>query len=194
MKLYYAPGACSMADHVALIEAGLPHTLIRVGLDRKTEDGRDFVAINPKGYTPALELDDGSILTENLAILLYIADRSGKILAQEGLDRWRALELTTQIATEIHPSFKPFFWNAPASEKDKARVHLDKHLGLVAGQLGTNRYLVGDFMTIADSLFTVMLMWAGMMDIAVPELLQRYLANMKTEPSVVEALAREGRA
>ena len=192
VKLIYAPGACSMADHIALIETGLPHTIVRVGRDRKTEDGRDFVTINPKGYTPALELEDGTLLTENLAILIYIAERSGKLLGKEGPDRWRAIELTTQVATELHPTFKPLFWNAPQPEQEKAKQHIDKHFALIARQLGTNRYLVGDGMTIADLLFTIMLMWADMFGIAVPEPLGDYLARMKAEPSVVEAMTREG--
>jgi glutathione S-transferase len=91
MNLYYAPAACSLADHIALIEADVRFKLIRVGRDKQTEDGRDFTSINPKGYTPALELDDGTILTENLTILLYIAETTGKLLAKDGLgtvDSW----------------------------------------------------------------------------------------------------------
>ena len=94
MILYYAPGACSQACHIALIEAEIPHSLVKVGRDRRTADGRDFNLINGKGYTPALDLGDGTILTENLAILAYIAEKSGKLLAKEGLERWRTLEST----------------------------------------------------------------------------------------------------
>src|SRR5690348_9065127 len=85
--LYYAPGGCSLADHIALIEVGLPYKLVRVDRDKRTEDGRDFSTINPKGYLPALELDDGTILTENLAILTYIAHQAGTLLPQDGVDR-----------------------------------------------------------------------------------------------------------
>jgi glutathione S-transferase len=92
MNLIYFPGACSLADHIALIEAGLPYKLISINRDKQTDDGRDFLAINPKGYVPALELDDGTVLTENLAILCYIATQSGKLLPKYGMTHWRALE------------------------------------------------------------------------------------------------------
>jgi len=95
MILYYAPGGCSLADHIALIETALPYRLIRVDRGKRTEDGRDFLTINPKGLLPALELDDGTVLTENLAILVYIAHRAGALLPENGLDRWRALEATS---------------------------------------------------------------------------------------------------
>ena len=87
MILYYAPGACSLADHIALIEARLPYKLIGVNRDKRTEDGGDYLTINPRGYVPALELDDGTLLTENLAILAYIAHRSDTLLPEEGLTR-----------------------------------------------------------------------------------------------------------
>ena len=82
MILYYAPGACSLADHIALIEARLPYKLIGVNRDKRTEDGGDYLTINPRGYVPALELDDGTLLTENLAILAYIAHRSDTLLPE----------------------------------------------------------------------------------------------------------------
>src|ERR1700749_1847712 len=109
MILYYAPGGCSLADHIALIEAGLPCTLVKVDRDKRTEDGRDFGTINPKGYLPALELKAGTILTENLAILAYSAHQSGALLPADGVDRWRALEAISFMTTEFHPNFRPFF-------------------------------------------------------------------------------------
>lgn len=194
MILYYAPGACSMADHIALIEAALPHTLVRVGRDKRTADGRDFWTINPKGYTPALELDDGTILTENLVILAYIAHRSGKLLPEDGLVRWRALETTAFMATEIHTAFRPFFFDAPPAEKDKARQTLDRRFATITLQLGDKRFLVSDKMTIADPFLFVMLSWAGVFGVEVPAPLKAYHARMKTEPSVTKALAEEGLA
>src|SRR5215211_6432700 len=110
MKLYYAPGACSLADHIALIEAGLPFQTEKVDLKTKrTETGADYMSLNPKGYVPALELDDGQILTENIAVLSYVADRSGKLMPANGMPRWRVLETTAFISTELHKNFKPFF-------------------------------------------------------------------------------------
>jgi glutathione S-transferase len=193
--LYYAPGACSQASHIALIEAAISYQLVKVGRDKQTDDGRDFKTINPKGYTPALKLDDGTILTESLAILAYIADKSGKLLAKDGLDHWRALEATAFMATELHGNFRPFFYpDSTAAEKDKAGKMLVTHFATLAGQLGERKFLVGEQMTIADAYLFVMLTWAAMMGIAVSERLVTYAARMKSEPSVAKALAKEGLA
>jgi glutathione S-transferase len=193
MILYYAPGGCSLADHIALIEVGLPCRLVRVLRGKRTEDGRDFLTINPKGFLPALELDDGTILTENLAILAYIAHQSGGLLPENGLDRWRALEAISFMTTEFHGNFRPFFHHdATEAERAKARRLLIKHFATIAEQLGDRPFLVGDRMTIADPYLVVMLMWAGKHEIEVPERLSFYLAQMKTIPSVIRAFADEG--
>ena len=106
MKLYLAPGACSLADHIALHEAGLAFERVRVDLRAKrTEDGRDFNEINPKGYVPALVLDDGQLLTENVAILCWVAERAPELAPDGELGRIRLLEMLAFIATELH---KPF--------------------------------------------------------------------------------------
>lgn len=195
MILYYAPGACSLADHIALIEVGLPYKLVKVDRDKRTDDGRDFRMINPKGYVPALELDDGTVLTENLAILAYIAQQAGTLLPEDGLARWRALEATSYMTTEFHGKFKPFFYpETTQAEKDKAGQMLVKHFATIAEQLGDKPFLVGDRMTIADPYLFVMLMWAAMMEIKVSERLSGYLARMKKVPSVATALAEEGLA
>jgi glutathione S-transferase len=192
MILYYAPGGCSLADHIALIEAGLPYKLVKVVRGKRTEDGRDFMTINPKGYLPALGLDDGPVLTENLAILAYIAHQAGTLLPEDGLDRWRAFEATSFMSTEFHGNFRPFFHGANQAERDKARQLLVKHFATIAEQLGDRPFLVGDRMTIADPYLVVMLMWAGKFEIKVPKRLSDYLARMKTMPSVARALADEG--
>jgi glutathione S-transferase len=194
MILYYAPGACSQASHIALIAAGLPHTLIKVDRDRRTDDGRDFNLINPKGYTPALDLGDGTILTENLAILAYIAEKSGKLLATEGIARWRALEATAFMTTEIHRNFLPFFRGGSAQEKEAAARTLLMRFGTLEDQLGEQPFLLGDQMTIADCYLFIMLAWAAMMDVALPLRLTDYAARMKDVPAVAQALAREGLA
>jgi glutathione S-transferase len=193
MILYYAPGGCSFADHIALIETALPYKLIRVDRGKRTEDGRDFLTINPKGLLPALELDDGTVLTENLAILVYIAHQAGALLAESGLERWRALEAISFMTTELHTNFRPYFHrDATSIERAKARRLLVKHFAAVAEQLADRPFLVGDQMTIADPYLVVMLMWAGKFEIEVPKRLGDYLARMKTTPSVVRALADEG--
>ncbi len=194
MILYYAPGACSQACHIALVEAKLPHQLVKVGRDRRTEDGRDFNLINAKGYTPALDLGDGTILTENLAILAWIADSSGKLLAKDGLERWRALEATAFMTSEIHRGFTPFFRDGTEQEKEKARQSLITRFSTLSEQLGEKQFLIGEQMTIADCYLFVMLSWAGMMGVPVPGPLNDYLTRMKSLPSVSTVLAAEGLA
>jgi len=192
MILYYAPGGCSQACHIALIEADMPHQLVKVGRDRRTEDGRDFNLINDKGYTPALELDDGTILTEGLAILIFIAEQSGQLLAKEGLARWRALEATAFMNTEIHRNFIPFFRGGSEQEKAQAAQTLLMRFGTLSEQLGERQFLLGAQMTIADCYLFIMLSWAARMDVAVPPRLDGYLTRMKQMPSVAKALVAEG--
>jgi glutathione S-transferase len=194
MILYYAPGACSQACHIALLDADMPHRLVKVGRDRRTEDGRDFSRINPKGYTPALDLGDGTILTENLAILAWIADSAGKLLAKDGLERWRTLEATAFMTTEIHRGFTPFFRDGTEQEKEKARDTLFMRFGTLSEQLGEKPFLIGAHMTIADCYLFVMLSWAAMMGVPVPAPLGDYLVRMKSVPAVAAALAAEGLA
>ncbi|AEK60146.1 glutathione binding-like protein [Collimonas fungivorans] len=194
MILYYAPGACSQASHIALIEAEIPHRLVKVGRDRRTDDGADFNLINSKGYTPALDLGDGTILTENLAILVYIAEKSGKLLAKGGAERWRALEATTFMTTEIHRNFIPFFRGGTAQEKEKAAQTLLMRFGTISEQLGNKAFLVGEQMTIADCYLFVMLSWAAMMGVELPQPLSNHLTRMKSLPSVIKALSAEGLA
>jgi glutathione S-transferase len=188
--LYYSPGGCSQASHIALIEVGMPYKLVKVGRDKQTDDGRDFKTINPKGYTPALELDDGTILTESAAILAYIADKSGKLLAKDGLDRWRALEATAFMTTEFHCNFMSFFHSdATQAEKHEAGKMLVMRFATIAEQLDNKQFLVGEQMTIADAYLFVMLMWATMHGIEVSERFEPYFARMKAAPAVVRALA-----
>lgn len=194
MILYYAPGACSQASHIALNAAGIPHRLIKVSRDRRTEDGRDFNLINSKGYTPALDLGDGAILTENLAILAYIADQSGKLMPKDGLARWRVLESVTFMTTEIHRSFIPFFRGGTDEEKAQAAQTLATRFGTISDQMGEQPFLMGEEMTIADCYLFVMLSWSVMMGVALPSRLTAYLARMKDVPSVAKTLAAEGLA
>jgi len=121
MKLFYAPGACSLASHIALHEAGLDFDIARIDLKtHRTTTGLDYYAINPKGYVPALLLGDGEMLTENVATLDWIAQQAPALAPQGKLGRTRLIEALAFISTEIHKSFKPFF--AGGSEEDKARA------------------------------------------------------------------------
>jgi glutathione S-transferase len=194
MNLIYFPGACSLADHIALIEAGLPYKLISINRDKQTDDGRDFLAINPKGYVPALELDDGTVLTENLAILCYIATQSGKLLPKYGMTHWRALEALSFMTSEIHGALAPFFKDLPATEKDRSCQLLVKHFASVADQLDDKPYLLGEQMTIADPYLFWLLRAAPISGVELPKRLQVYFARMQEMPSVAQALAEEGLA
>lgn len=193
MNLFYAPGACSLANHIALIEAGLPYSLISVDREKRTQDGRDFLAINPKGYVPALEFDDGTVLTENLAILTYIAERSGRLLAEKGLDRWRALEATAFMTSELHNTFKPLFYpDTSDAQKEKSRATLIRRFATLADQLGEKPFLIGEHMSIADAYLFVMLSWAANFKIDLPKPFESYFNRLKAMPSVAQALKEEG--
>ncbi|MDE1149883.1 MAG: glutathione S-transferase N-terminal domain-containing protein [Azospirillaceae bacterium] len=192
MNLFYFPGACSLASHIALAEAGMSYRLVTIDMEKRTSDGRDFRAINPKGFIPALELDDGAVLAESLAILTYIADQAGILLPREGFGRWKVLEALSFMATEVHGNFKPFWKKAPDAEKDRSRALLLRHFATLADELGGGPFLVGDRMTIADAYLFVMLLWAARHEIDVPEELRTYAAQLKHVPSVARALAEEG--
>lgn len=194
MNLFYHPGACSLAVHIALVETGMSYQLVSITRDKRTSDGRDFMKINPKGFIPALERDDGTVLAEALAILVYIAHQAGTLLPEEGPVRWAALEATSFMTTEVHGNFKPFWKDATQPEKDNAREMLVKHFTTIAEQLGDRPFLLGDQMTIADPYLFVMLMWAAKHGIEVSDRLQTYFARMKQMPSVAQALAEEGLA
>ena len=194
MNLFYHPGACSLAVHIALAEVGMSYRLVSITRDKQTSDGRDFMKINPKGFVPALELDDGTVLAESLAILVYIAQQSGALLPESGPVRWQALEATSFMTTEIHGNLKPFWKNATQAEKDAARQMLVKHFAILADQLGARQFLIGDRITIADPYLFVMLMWAGRHGIEVSERFETYSARMKAIPSCARALAEEGLA
>ena len=194
MKLYFAPGACSLADHIALHEAGLDFKRIKVDLKaHRTEDGGDYAKINPKGYVPALELDDGEILTENIAILSLVADKAPDLAPHGLLGRFRMLEMLAFVSTEIHKSFKPFFKpDATAAEKAAATDQLGKRFAYAAGQMKGD-YLFGRF-SVADAYLFVMCLWAQKNGLALPDPLPAFVARMKARPAVRLALEHEGLA
>jgi glutathione S-transferase len=192
MKLYLAPGACSLADHIALHEAGLEFDRVKVDLKTGlTEDGRDYARINPKGYVPALEFDDGDVLTENIAILSVIADKAPDLLPTGPLGRFRLLEMLAFISTEIHKAFKPFFKpDSTAAEKAAAADQLAKRFAYVAGQMKGD-YLFGKF-TVADPYLFTMCLWAQKNGVALPDPLPAFVTRMKARPAVRLALEHEG--
>lgn len=193
MKLYLAPGACSLADHIALHEADIAFDRVTVDLKAKrTDDGRDYIQINPKGYVPALEFDDGQVLTENVAILSWVADQSPKLAPTGALGRFRLLEAMAYISTEIHKAFKPFF-RPGATEADKAEAAqtIGKRLAFLADRL-TSDYLFGGQVSVADIYLFVMLTWAKKNAIPLPVPLPAFFARMMARPAVQLALKHEG--
>jgi glutathione S-transferase len=151
MILYYSPGACSLADHIALLEADMKFDLSKVDLKtHKLENGRSFFDINPKGYVPALQLDDGSLLTENIAILYMIADTYPSLMVPGQFGRYRLLEMLAFISTEIHKAFTPLFDpNASDAEKKEASDNISARLAFIATQF-KGHYLFGASATVAD--------------------------------------------
>lgn len=192
MILFYYPGACSIANHIALIEVGMPYKLISINQEKKTEDGRDFLAINPKGYIPALETDEGEVLTENAVILNYIAEKSGRLLPKEGISKWRALEALAFMNSEIHGSYAPFFRNFAEPEKVRAREKLAKAFSILSDQMGSKRFLISDELTIADCYLFWVLMVSGRSGVDLPENLKSGYERLRVLPSVSRALSEEG--
>lgn len=192
MKLFYYPAACSLAVHIALVEAGLDHTITAIDRDKKTGDGRDFMEINPKGCIPTLETEDHTVLTENQVILAYVAARSGKLLPEDDLLQWRVREALAYMSSEIHGAYAPFFRNFPEPEKARAREKLIRGFSILSDQMGDGAFLVGDTMSIADCYLFWAMMAAGKFDMDLPANLQAHFERMKTRPSVRVALEREG--
>ena len=199
MKLYYSPGACSLSPHIALLEAGLKATLVKV--DTKTHKlagGEDFYAINGKGYVPVLELDDGRRLTEGPAIVQYLADlrpESRLVPPAGSFERYRLQEWLNFITSELHKQYGPFFApNTPAEYKAILRDKLRLRLEWLAGRLGGNDYLLGSQFTVADAYLYTILRWSPFVDIDLAKwpVVAAYKARVEARPHVREALLAEG--
>lgn len=167
MKLYYSPGACSQAPHILLHEIGLGHDAARVDLKSHTlADGSSYYQVNPKGSVPALELDNGEVLTENAIILQYLGDRAGNdVLPPVGdFRRYRVLEMVNFITTELHKRFG-FLFNPDATDEMKQLVvrDLEKKLDYVDERLGAGPFLFGDALTLPDVYLFVIASWAEKM-------------------------------
>ena len=202
MKLYFSPSACSLSPHIALREAGLDFELVRVDLKSHTvvADGSDFSKINPKGYVPVLELDDGTRLSEGPAIVQYIADLkpdAGLAPKAGTLARYRLQEWLAFINSEVHKGFGPLFRpTTPDAYKTIARENLVSRLGFVAAHLEQNPFLLGDQFSVADGyLFTVLNwgQWTGI-DIQQWPSLVAFQARVADRPAVKAALAAEAAA
>jgi glutathione S-transferase len=199
MKLYFSPGACSLSPHIALREAGLDFTLVKVDLasGKIAADGSDFSRINPKGYVPTLELDDGRLLTEGPAIVQYIADRKpGSGLAPENgsFERYRLQEWLGFINSELHKGFGPLFDSAtPDKAKTAACENLAKRLAFAAAQLEKSDFLLGGQFSVADGYLYTVLSWARWtgIDLARWPSLTAFQERVGQRPSVQAARVAE---
>ncbi|HEY0115810.1 MAG TPA: glutathione transferase GstA [Allosphingosinicella sp.] len=199
MKLYYSPGACSQAPHIALREAGLAFDLVKADIRaKKLEDGSSYLDINPKGAVPALGLDDGAVLTENAAILQYIGDQapqSGLFPVAGDFQRYRVLEWLNYVATELHKGFAPL-WNptSPDSLKQATRELLAKKFDYVQEQLGERPCLLGEQFTLPDAYLFVILGWTRIhgIDLSRWPGLGAYAARVAERPAVDATLRAEG--
>jgi glutathione S-transferase len=198
MKLYFSPGACALHPQIALREAGLKFDLVRVDLRaHKLSDGTDFYGINPKGYVPVLELDDGTRLTEGAVIDQYVADKNpqAKILPPAGsIERIHVQEWLHFIGTEVHKAFSPLFNPAlPDADKEAARKKVTGRFDYIEKQLGSKPFLTGDSFTVADGYLFNMLRWTAFtgIDLAKWPALTAFSARVEARPSVKAALEAE---
>jgi glutathione S-transferase len=202
MKLYYAPGACSLSPHVVAREAGLAVALERVELGRhphRTETGEDFAAINPKGYVPVLRLDDGQLLSEGAAIVQYLADlapASGLAPKPGTFEHYRLQEWLTFIGTELHKMFSPWLFHPEYGElaAETARAKIAKRFATLDLHLASRAYLLGETFTVADAYLFTIVRWSQLKDIELSpfEGLNRFMQRVAARPKVREAMRAEG--
>ena len=199
MKLYFSPGACSLAVHITLHEAGMTFTPVKAPTrTHLLEDGTDYYSINPLGYVPLLELNDGTRLAEGPAILQYIADQvPEKNLAPANgtFERYKMQEWLTFVGTEVHKNFSPLFVpGTPADTKSAAQATIHKRLAWVNGELAGKQYLMGDVFNVADGYMFTVTNWAGYvnMDLSAYTHLVAYRTRVAARPAVVAAMKAEG--
>jgi glutathione S-transferase len=199
MKLYFSPGACSLSPHIIAHEIGLSLALHRVDTSTKqTADGRDFWAINPKGYVPALELADGAILTEGPTIVQYLADQrpEAKLVPPAGtIERYRVQEMLGYINSELHKTYSPLFnpKTLPETREDRL-AYLRKRYALLDKQLANGPYLFGEQFTVADAYLFTVTRWAGAVKLDLSDFpnLRAFQDRVAARPAVIAALAAEG--
>jgi glutathione S-transferase len=199
MKLYHSPGACSLAVHIALREAGQAFDLHQVNLaTHRLADGSDYRAINPRGYVPLLETDDGSRHTEAAALLQYVGDldASRRLLPAGGLDRLAVVEQLTFVATELHKVFSPWLWHADTAESTKqaARDKLALRFAELDRHFADHDWLALDRFTVADAYAFTIVNWSNFLriDLQPTPNLAAYLQRVAARPAVQAALAAEG--
>lgn len=197
MKLYYAPGACSLASHIVLRETGLDFQIEKVNLrDKVTESGADFRQINPLGYIPALQLDSGEVLTEGPAIMQYVADQKpDSVLASSGLARYQTVGWLNLIATELHKTCSPLFAPTITDEQREPIVaRLSARLDYLEQTLSQHAYLTGSEFTVADAYFFVVTGWFGRLNISLHKWphIERFREVVAARPAVHAAMQAEG--
>ncbi len=199
MKLYYSPGACSLSPHIVAHELGLPLTLEKVDTKTKrTETGRDFWQINPKGYVPALELDNGEVLTEGPAIVQYLVDQKGNTAlapANGTLARARLQEMLNYITSEIHKSYSPLFKDdTPEATRAERKAYLHKRYDLIEKILARQTWLLGAAFTVADAYLFTVTRWAAAvkLDISAFPALQAFQERVAERSAVKAAMLAEG--
>lgn len=191
MKLYYSPGACSLASHIALIEGGVDFDAVKVDLKaHKTEDGEDFYAISPRGYVPAIETDETGLLTENPAVLTWISANTAGL--PNGADQYRQLEWLGFIGTEIHGGYHPLFGGDSDDRQAKAKDSLAEKYRLTEKLMDGREWLIGDAPGVADNYLFVTLLWANKFQVELPETLREFRKRNLARPAVQEAMKREG--
>lgn len=200
MKLYYAPGACSLSPHISLHEAGADFEIVRVDTKtHRTETGADYKAVNPKGYVPALVLESGEVVTEGAAVVQYIADRfpAAKLAPENGtLARTRLQEQLNFISSELHKAFSPLFDpTASPDAKEAATLQVAKRLTHVESLLADGRpYLLGEVFSVADAYLFTVVNWSSGTGIALMQWphLAAYMQRIGTRPAVRSAMRAEG--
>jgi glutathione S-transferase len=199
MKLYYSPGVCSLASHIVAHEAGIPIAIEKVDTKAgRTASGQDFLAINPKGYVPTLQFDDGQVLTEGPAILQYLADQkpeSGLAPANGTLPRYRLQEMLGYINSELHKSYSPLFKpDTPEATIEERKAYLRKRYALVEATLAKQSWLLGDHFTVADAYLFVVTNWAKAVKLDLSEFpaLVAFQQRVAARPAVQAAMAAEG--
>jgi glutathione S-transferase len=199
MKLYFSPGACSLSPHIVANELGIPLSLVKVDTAKKTlADGGDFWAINPKGYVPAIQFDDGQVLTEGPAIVQWLADQKpeSKLAPANGtIERARLQETLGYINSELHKSYSPLFNpKTPEETRTERAEYLRKRYGLIEKQLEGKQFLFGDQFTVADAYLYTVTTWAAYVKLDIsgfPNLLA-FQARVAARPAVQKALEAEG--
>ncbi len=198
MKLYYAPGACSLASHIVLQETEIEFDLVKVDLASKiTEHGDDFTQINPHGYVPALQLDNNEVLTEGVVIMQYLADQSPSTgLAPENgtFERIRLQERLNYLTTELHKSFSPLFSGGTDEEKQKAVSKIESGLSFIDTLLSNKPYLAGEKFSIADAYLFVIASWTTPTGISLDKWpnISNFSKRIAQRKSVQKAMKAEG--